>query len=330
MLGKIISDWSKVNLSNAEGQAQFRGAMNHFLQAPDRPEVRAALQHFTLSGDFPSEMAQILQKFHITTNFDEGWQTIFDVRDFTNTKTTGFDILDVQSGLAFNHVSPGEEVKLYKMSGAKVNVGFDMYGGGLGWHRTWFDDNTYWLAEDSTIEFNNKAYAKRAQIFYNLIDAIGAGQNLAWQTPVPTALANTDPNYVAVRDMATIDKACETILLAVKDKGYGVGANAQFRILAPIQLRARIARALSIANWGLSQGFPGVQYSVTPQYSMMMSSASSYYVCLPGIKSKAGIRQNLTMFGEFDMMTYTDKAAAYMRFGGAIGDTDQFQRCAIA
>lgn len=330
MKGRIISDWSQVDLKSQSGRELFMGAMNHFLKTPDRAEVRMALQHFTLSGDFPAEVTQILEKYHLTPSFDEGWQQIFDVRDFTGTKATGFDILDVQSGLTFNHVKPGERIKIYKMSGDKVTVGFDMYGGALGWHRTWFDDNTYWLVEDTAIEFQNKAFQKRAQIFYSLIDAIPSGQNLAWQDPFPAGLANTDPNYGAVRDYRTINKACENILLAVKDKGYGVGDAAQFRILAPIQLKDRITRALGVANWGLSQGFPGVQYNVTPQYSMMLSASDKYYVCLPKLKCKAGIRQNMTMFGEFDIMTYTDKAAAYMRFGGAIGDIEQFQRCATA
>jgi hypothetical protein len=39
---------------------------------------------------------------------------------------------------------------------------------------------------------------------------------------------------------------------------------------------------------------------------------------------------DLTMFANFDMLSYTDAAAGWMRYGGAVGDTDQVARIAFA
>jgi hypothetical protein len=63
---------------------------------------------------------------------------------------------------------------------------------------------------------------------------------------------------------------------------------------------------------------------------MMLGAADKYYVILPKQKIKAGIRMNLEMWGEFDIMSRTDVAVGYMRFGGAIGDEEQIQRCSIS
>lgn len=332
MKGRIISDWSKVDLSNPKGRAQFIAAINHFMQIPDtNAEVKAAIRHFTMNGDFPANTLQLLEKYHVLPNFDEGWQEVFDVRNFTNTSASGFEILDVTSGLTFSLVKPGEKVQIYKMSGTKVPVSFDMYGGGLGWLRQWFEDQQWWNVEDTTIEFANRWRKKRSEIFYQLIEAVSSAQNIAWQSPVPAALPNTDPNYVAIRDFETMNKAAETILLNLKDKGYGVSPSSQLIVLHPIQLKSRISRALSAPlNASITGDYKGVQYNFRPVPTMMLSSASSYYVILPKMKAKAGIRMNLEMWGEFDIMSRTDVAVGYMRFGGAIGDEEQFQRCATA
>jgi hypothetical protein len=38
----------------------------------------------------------------------------------------------------------------------------------------------------------------------------------------------------------------------------------------------------------------------------------------------------LTIYNKFDEESYTDIAVGWGRFGGAIGDSDQFARCATS
>lgn len=330
MKGKIIQDWRKVDLSNREGARKFYGAIQHFLNAPNDPKVKAAIQQFTSKGDFPAEVNAILEKFNLQANFDNGYEQIFDIRDFTQTKESGFDLADVTNGITFRKVPFGDKIELQKVTGSKVSVSFDRFGGGLGWDRTWFDDSKWWLIEDTTIAFRNKWTAFKAQTHYDLIAAMSSGINEAWAA-VTGSIATTDANYVAIRDMNTINAAALTILKAIKGKGYGANVASQLVVLAPVDLRPRISRALGLLNASIAGAEQGVQYRITPVYTLMLSATDKYYVAFPKAKAKGGNRQDLTILGpELDILQYTDAVAGWARFGAAIGDEDQFRRCSIA
>lgn len=323
MRGKIIKDWGKVDLRNPEHVKKMAGAFQHFMRVPQQSkEFRAAMQQFTTKGDFPTEILQVMEKFHATTDWDNGFEQVFDIRDFTSTNQGGFDILDVSSGLTFAKVPTGGKVKIYKMTGAKTSVTFDNYGGALGWNRTWFDDKQYWQIEDTAVEFRNKAYSDRATNFYALIDAVTTDQNLAWQ--------GSSSDAQVVRDVATLNKAALEIFTDLKDKGYGISAQTPLIVLAPLALMPRINYALGYLNQAFAGAARGVSYTFRPVYTMMLSSSTVYYVCLPGKKNKGGYRMDLTLFNLFDPLSYADTVAGWMRYGGAIGDVEQFQRCSTS
>lgn len=328
MKGKIISSWKGVDLAKKEDLKKVLGAFQYFMKAIDRnTELHGAYQAFTTKGDFPAEVLAILEKFHAVGDFDLGYEQIFDIRDYTATKESGFEILDVSSGLIFAKIPVGDKIKVFKATGNKIPVSFDRYGGGLGWDKTWLDDGKYWNLEDTAIEFRNKAYLKRAQAFYALIEALGAGSNITWQVPTPTTLANTDANYAVSRDVNTIQKACDDILEAVKNKGYGVSANSPFVILTPNVLRPRIQRAIAHLNQPFGGASRALTYNVKPVYTLMLTNNADYYVVLPGKKLKGGYRMDLTLYNMLDIMSYIETIAGWMRYGGAIGDTDQLKRC---
>jgi hypothetical protein len=323
MKGKIIKDWSKVDFHNPEHVKKWAGAFQHFMRVPEKNvQLKAALQQFTTKGDFPDEILQVLEKFHATSDWDTGFELIFDVRDFTATNQSGFDILDVSSGLTFSKIPVGDKVKIYKMEGTKASVTFDRYGGGLNWDRTWFDDKQYWQVEDTAIEFRNKAYSDRANNFYALIEAISSAQNMTWQ--------GVSADSEATRDSKTINAAALQILTDLKDSGYGVNPNTQLVLLSPLALKPRIEKALANLNQATANSIRSVSYSLRPVYTLMMTSTTSFYVCVPKIKAKAGYRMDLTLFNMFDPLAYADTVVGWMRYGGAIGDINQFQRCATS
>lgn len=332
-MSKVFKDFSKVDFSTPEGRAKAFAAVQFY--ATERPKrdaekYRAALQAFGNAGDFPAAVNQILEKFHAQPAYDNGFEEIFDIRDFTGTNEAGFDILDVEDGLAFKKVAEGDKALIYKMAGSKVSVEFDMYGGGLGWSRRLIDDKKYWSLEDNAVAFVNKSAEQKAGVFYALIEAVGAGENITWQAH-PDGVASGTANYLAGRDAATLDKAAETIFIDVKDKGYGVTAgNTTLTVLAPLQLVGRLNRALGL----LIQGFSGSPNQVGYKFRLipttMLDTTTVYYVILPKIKAKGGNRMNLTIFNKFDETAYADIAVGWMRYGGAIGDVEQFKRCAIS
>jgi hypothetical protein len=336
MKGRIISDWSKVNFHDEKSRKEIFGALQYFMQAPEREakalhgKVTAAIQAFGTSGDFPTRINEIFEKFHLTTMYDAGWEQVFDVKDFTGTNEAGWDIVDVEDGLTFRKVPIDGKARIYKMAGAKVSVEFDIYGAGLGWHRTLIDDKKWWTLEDNAVAFRNKYYSDKAAIFYALIEAVSSAQNVTWQNPEPSTLANTNELYTANRDAQTLNKAVETLIGNVKDKGYGITLATPFIVLTSYQIAGRINRALSLMLQAVAGSATQAIYRFTPVVTTMLASSSYYYVILPKVKAQAGNRMDLTIFNKFDEESYSDVAIGWGRYAGAIGDEEQFQRCAIS
>jgi len=348
--GKIVSDWTLFErmggIDNPNARSAVRGALNKFLVQPttapfkvaaqafastgDAVAARSALvQAFATSGDFPTSVLEVLDKYHQLTYFDTGYEQVFDMMDMTGSNRNGFDILDVESGLAFSKVPEGMKAKLYKMSGEKTYITLDMYGGGLSWSRRLFDDKEYWTIEDNAVEFQNKAYSSKANNFYALIEAVPATYDLAWQA-VTGAIPNTNENYVPIRDINTINQACENILIRLMNLGMGVTPASEFIILAPIQLIGRIRRALGIVQQPFASSTTQLNYNVRPVYTLMLTSSTEFYVIFPKKKIKGANRQNLTIFSDFDIEAYADIAVGWQRYGGAIGETRQIVRCSTA
>lgn len=336
MKGKIISDWTKADFGSAQGQALIRGALQAFMAAPQRVAklqgmMNARLQAFGNAGDFPTRINEIIEKFQLSTLYDAGWEQVFDVKDFTGTNESGFDILDVEDGLTFRKVPIDGKAHIYKMGGTKVSVDFDIYGAGLGWHRTLIDDKKYWSLEDNAFAFRNKYYADKAAVFYALLEAAGALHAITWQNPEPAALATTDALYTANRDAQTLNAAAVAIITAVKAKGYGLTLdNAQFVIVTPFEKMGRINRALSLMLQSVAGSATAASFRFRPVVTSMLSSSTYGYVCMPGAKAKAGNRMDLTIFTKFDEESYTDIAIGWGRYAGALGDTNQVQRIAFA
>lgn len=334
-MGILIKNWEKFEWNNPAHLATLSKNLGKFLVEPARnPEIRTALakiQEFGEPGDFPTSVLQVLDKYHLTTEYDNGYEQIFNVRDFSASKRNGFDISDVESGLTFDKISIGEKLEVHKMWGTKAHVYFDFYGGALGWHRQLFDDEEYWTIEDNAIEFRNKAYAKRAQVFYALIEAVAATGAVAWQNPNPAALANTDAAYTANRDCQTFNAAALQILLAVAGKGYGVTPqNANFIVLVPEQLRGRARMAANLQQQPFAGSGVLTDYRFSVISTTMLTDTAHAWCILPKHKLVAGYRMDLTTFASFDLLSYTDTAAGWMRYGGAIGDTDQIVRMGMA
>ena len=341
--GRIIKDWDEFDHKNPEHRKMLLGALQYFLAMPDRfiekslkktkkfvedrKELREAqmkIQEFTTTGDFPASILPIIEKFHAVPTYDNAYEQIFDIRDFSGSARNGFDILDVESGLAFRRVLIGEKLKVYQMSGTKQRCYFDFYGGALGWHRQLFDDKEYWTIEDNAIEFRNKAYQFRASVYYALIEAISTIKGCcAWITPsVPV----THQNYLAIGDAMSLNFMAQTILLNVVNKGYGVTpANTQFIVLTPLQLRGRIRQALNVAIQAFTGAERHIDYKFQQITTLMLTNANRVYVILPKKKLKGGYRMDLSLFADFDILSYTDTSAGWMRYGGCIADSDQIE-----
>lgn len=350
MKGRIIRNWNEVQYDSQgvptkEAQEKIAGALQYFLSMPDRfipaqfmnndkykKAKEAQFQALTTGSDFPANPQVIIEKFHGVPVYDNGYESIFDVRDYSGTIDDGFTMSDVTSGLVFRKVEPGDTADVYQASGTRVRVFFDYYAGALSWHRSLFQTKNYWTLEDNAIEFRAKAYQRRAAIHYALIDALPAARNIVWQPPDPATLPNTDAGYNANRDAQTLNAAALNIINACQNKGYEFSAeNVNFIVLYPIALKSRLRKAASIT---MSTSFKSdekeIAYDFTFLGTTMLAANNVYYVILPKRKIKTAYKMDLTLFSDFDILRYSDVSAGWMAYGGAIGDTDQLMRCATA
>jgi len=329
MRGKMIADWNKVDLRNPEGARQFLEAVQFFMDRPRRAAevLRAKVQEFTTPGDFPASAVEAIARFHQVDEPDLGWEQVFEVVDFTGTAKNGFDLVDVSSGLSFRAIAPGEKAEVYKVSGDKVSVAFDLYGGALGWSKLWFDDQEYWKIEDAAREFRAKWYGNKAQAHYDLISRSRADSDVSWQGGAS--------DTKAVRDAETINSACAAILEELQGKGFDVNPNSRFVVVAPVQLMARVRNALntSLINSSVTELNFNVGLAVTTRLknqNLTAAETSQYFVVLPGRKLKSGNRMELTVLSETDILAYAETVAGWGRYGAVVGEDEQLRRCATS
>lgn len=334
-------DWEKYNHKDPEQRKCLSGALQYFLALPNMfappefakiaefekerrayREAAAKIQEFATTGDFPPSILPLIEKFQVLTTYDQGYEQIFDARDFSASGRDGFTVSDVQSGLTFERIPIGKKLTVFPMSGTRTHCYFDFYGGALGWHRQLFDDKDWWTIEDNAIQFRNKAYAARASVFYQLIEAV---RNVKSHCIGLTDPGCTDCDAYAIAMAAALNTAAQTIALNCQNKGYGDIVQSTFVVLTPIQLRGIVRRALAV-NLQAFEGSPRIiDFKFQQITSLMLASATDIFVALPKFKLKAGYRMDLTLFSDFDILSYTDTQAGWMRFGGCIGDTDQIE-----
>lgn len=332
-------DWSQFNWKDREQRRMLAGALQYFCAMPNQfvpprftkvqefmkahKEFHAQLQAFTLPSDFPDKPSQIVRDYHKLTDFDNGYEQIFDIMDFTGTSESGYDVMDVESGLTFRSITPGEKVKVYQMSGDKYRCYFNYYGAALGWFRGLFEDKQYWTVEKNAVEFRNKAYSYRAQVFYTLLAAAAGLKGCCSVVPSGCEGAcDADARSIA----KSLNYAAATILTNCKNKGYGLNpATTQFVVVAPLNLRGRIRYALGQTMQAFAGSERLIDYNFKQITTLMGGFGDSALVVLPKYKLMGGYRMDLTLFDDFDILSYTDTVAGWMRYGGCIGDLDQIE-----
>jgi hypothetical protein len=123
---------------------------------------------------------------------------------------------------------------------------------------------------------------------------------------------------------ASINFAATDILTNVANRGYDLNpATTQFVVLTPLQLRGRVRYALNQRIQAYSGAELRIDYNFKQITSMMLTDTTRIMVILPGRSLKIGYRMDLTLFDDFDILSYTDTVAGWMRHGGCVGDIDQ-------
>ena len=334
-------NWEDFDHKNAEHRKQLAGALQVYMAVPDRfvpnrlakceefvkahDEFRnAQLQMFGIPSNFPTyeKAIDVVRKFQVGPEYDNGYEQIFDVLNFGGTKASGFDVMDMASGLTFNEVKVGEKLNVYQMAGAKERCYFSFYGGALGWHRSLFEDQEYWLAENNAIGFRNKAYSTRASVFYGLLEAAADLKGCCSVVPSDCSDCTADAKSIA----NSLNYAATQILKNAAGKGYSLSIPLlNLIVLTPIDLLGRVNQALGVRTQSFAESTRTVSFNFTVVASMTITNHNRLMVILPKRKILAGYRMDLTLFDDFDILSYTDTVAGWMRYGGCLGDLDQIE-----
>ena len=346
---KNVNIFKNVNLINPntrKGRQAIIGAVQAYWNRCT--EVVQKLQNvgimeFTSSENFPAEVLKSIEKYHVdVTELDLAYEPCFDILDLTTTPTSSFTIRDSSTGLTFARVRDGMKAKTYAVQGTETTVTLDLYGAGLDWLKTWFDDNEWWTIADNSIEFRRKWYEAKATIFYDMI-----------QTLTNSAVYNEHYYITGVttqleKDIMTINNAVVTLIERNLSAGLGVTAGTPLSMLVPLSMKSRVMRALEGSDSSDNTGGLVVNYNITPYFTAGITWASVGavtggakwidddgatsaegvplgYMCIPGRKNKIGNRMNLTLLADTDILAFATTVAGWGRYG-AYMNMDQWIR----
>jgi hypothetical protein len=245
------------------------------------------------------------------TNF--GFEELFSFVDMRNSGQEYFDILDVTNAITFTERKSGQGAKVYGITDGKSTVTLMEIAAGIGILDRWLDYNQFWNINEAITEARSKYYAKQATDHYALLAAITAGQNTAFSSD----------------DITTINNACATILDECEGKGFTLTGNETFELRANILLKQRIEKAFALVFNTPNSTANQLVFNVNRMYTTKLAN-TSYYVGLPGRKAKRGVWKDLYAEPQRDAAKGGTDIFYAGQYNAAIGDEDQFRRCALS
>lgn len=246
---------------------------------------------------------------------DRGYEVLFDEVDMRASSNDSFDILDVTGGVTFYQIKPGEEVKLSPIpKGALTSVKYLRLAGGLNILDDWLRFNKYYLIDELFEDTIRRWWDKKADIFYALLAALGAGIDQAFDTD----------------DITTINNACATILANCKAAGLMVDENPNFVITANPSLKARLLKAMktTFETQGVNKQ---IVFNVPTFVQTGKIANTTYYVSLAGFKNKRGEWEDLVARDAQRDETHLGAVHVWTgAYNGVIGLASQHRRCSLS
>lgn len=252
---------------------------------------------------------------------DLTWTQISNVRNFRGQQTDGFDVGEVNDAVIFAEYQEGEKIRLSRVAGGETTVKFVDVGGGFQWDRNWIRDNQLWKLTDGQVAMTVGYGQRMASSFYEVLTASG----------VEIISRDATGSNTYQQDVNTINAACNKILDDLAADGYEV-ANPTFSLVhRPTQHGERV-QTIARAAQGEPNSFTGakrLQYSVNPIGTRNVPLGAPYVV-LNGRKIQTGIRQDLEVEEDYDILTRSGYRAGYGRYVHVRGNTDQVKQAPMS
>jgi hypothetical protein len=306
---------------NPELIGQCSVALQAFLGMPKK-KMKEKIQAtgVGVSTDFPFVTTQ---NFNVTLemdNFDMGWEQAF--KQVTLDKNRLFwEIYNVANSLTFFKVEEGQKIEVAGLTGSKVIVEAEYYGGAIGWTDKMIRGRQVPAMIDLASVFRNKYWANKANIHYALLAVAAALHQVAWQG------VNADGR--TLRDILTINQGAFQLANVNKDKGYGDTANMPLLLFANLEDEERIEGAFRVTSGQLvaarENGIAVTGRRIKRIYTLNSSIAQgSPILVLPGQKAQKADAMQPTAFGpELDILSLNRVQALWGIYGAVIADDQQ-------
>ena len=340
-------DWYERNHGAEAPRMAYRHIMAG-IQSAGRTEERATRKALKSGGvaeltshtDMPNPTGDVIERIHQTTPIDLGYESVFRMRDYRNTRDSHMSVVNVTSGLTFRRVEPMDEVELARVTGSETVTRFDRYIGAVKYDLSWWEDRKFWDIEDQTRELISKSNAIQSALYYGLISASRGDDDVA--------LNVNDANSDLVNDVMTINAACAEIVAALDTQGIEVGPQEQFVIVCPtggtwVRVLNAVGATVGSTGGGASgtgagTGGTSVKYpisAVVPTTYLTNEAGTAaetdqYFVILPGREIVGGIRVDLQVYEQVKPLSATLEVVGHKRFGGMITNTERLRRCTTA
>jgi hypothetical protein len=305
--------WNGFDKNNPKHVQRALAKVNEFMTAggPAVALVRAKVTEMTTSGD-TADWASALNAIEaIQTDvgdIDLGWAPAFDEVDLRGGNKSSIDILDVTSGLTFAKVREGGRAKIFGVGGAKTTISADLYGGGVGYLRTWWDDEEWYKIEELSRDFRFKYSDQQATLMYGLITA------------------TSDDVSFSTDDVTTLNTASAELIVENDASLPGINDGTTFLWYHHPNYKQRVNVALKSVQAHTAEN--NLVFNVQPVSSVKVPTTYTWLVA-PGIKNKYLRRMDLTMLSDMDITMFAEDIVCWGRYGGYINSA-QVRRLALS
>lgn len=325
---EVLTNPEEDRTPRVKASKAIKATINGFVNRPAKAWEKIKAQHnhvkaFGSKADIPTIITDNPEIFRNTDYFDMQWEQAY--RDINLDPSRDFwEIVTVDSGLAFRLVPEGGSLQVERITGSKVIAYVGKYGGSIGWTDEMVRFRKLEVMQQIAETFRERFYKDKANRHYLVLSTAAEDQtNVTWQGSTGDAEVE--------RDIKTINELAYQIANDTKDAGYGDTANAEFVLYANPKVRSRITRALSYIGQDVA-GMPlRVDYNVTPYFTFdpyIASSAGSstntdILMVLPGQKIQRATVMEPTTFSDTDILSLSYVDAVWSYYGATAADSRQ-------
>jgi hypothetical protein len=296
-------------------------------------EAYGAIQNISTTTSFEEHLDYIKKQFQTMETFadNDGYRLIFDM--FDPSPKSWWRVETQTHSVSAKRMYEGENLQYGGHASSSYIVDCYPYASGFALTRNLIKERNWVKLEKGLINQRKTMINKKASVAYALIEAIGSGQNIAWQA-VLGAVPNTEVFYTAMRDALTITAAANSLYANNKNKiDLAVGGNLMntpLVLVYPYQLDFRIRTALTLMLDAQKSAEKYVNAPIVKIKTDQFAAATSYYLGIPKGKNEGGELMDIELFNQFNQTNYTEEFASWQWFNFNIGDEAQWQRCATS